>query len=59
MLGLEQAFRRTPPAEVVVHEHRPVPGRSGDGGELSLVFPDDVEAAGAPHDGPPGDPESS
>jgi hypothetical protein len=45
MLGLEQAMRREPPAEVVVHEHQPARGLSGADGDYELVFPDDPSRA--------------
>jgi hypothetical protein len=41
MLGLEQALRSQPPAQVLAWEHRPVRGSvAGDGG-IALEFPDD------------------
>jgi hypothetical protein len=43
MLGLEQALRREPPAEVVVRAHQPVRGLAGRDGELVIHFPDDLE----------------
>jgi hypothetical protein len=55
MLGLEHALRRTPPAEVVVQEHQPARGASGEDGGITLVFPDPMEASPAAG-GEPGTP---
>jgi hypothetical protein len=41
MLGLEQAMRRDPPAEVVVREHQPERGLMTRVGEITLEFPED------------------
>jgi hypothetical protein len=41
MLGLEQAMRREPPAEVVVREHQPERGLSSHDGDFTVEFPDD------------------
>ena len=43
MLGLEQAMRREPPAEVIVREHQPERGHSGADGDFDIVFPDDMQ----------------
>jgi hypothetical protein len=40
MLGLEQAMRRDPPAEVIVREHQPERGHSGADGDFDIVFPE-------------------
>jgi hypothetical protein len=41
MLGLEQALRSQPPAQVLAWEHRPVRGSIAAGGGIALEFPDD------------------
>lgn len=43
MLGLEQALRSQPPAQVTAWEHRPVRGSTASDGGISLEFPDDGE----------------
>jgi hypothetical protein len=62
----QQVFRTTPPAQELVRKGQPVRGVSGeDGGDLEVLFPDDLEGespAGAddgglapkPQDGPSG-----
>jgi hypothetical protein len=45
MLGFEQALRDLPPAETLAAEHTPERGRSGDGHDLVIHFPEALDGA--------------
>jgi hypothetical protein len=44
----QQILRNLPPAHELVEKSRPVRGLSDQGGDLEVVFPDDVDAGGEP-----------
>jgi hypothetical protein len=45
MLGFEQALRDLPPAETLAAEHAPERGRSGDGHDFVIHFPEALDGA--------------
>ncbi len=49
MLGLEQALRDEPPAQILAAEHMPARGSSGQDDDLVIEFPDPL-ARGGPDD---------